>query len=209
MAALDYLLMPIRQAMTAIGLLPPASYIRFLGSGVTATFNTGAGPGLGPGPGGAATIDVTVNGGGGGSPVALQRTPVNAAGITQAQLLTLVATNAALGALGAWLDVDCSVGPVAIGMPVLPADTPVFIYIINGNPATHAVTLTATVGATIAHQNGPPTATYTPNGPTLQDTPASSGTSAVTNVWVFDAAGYLATTSTYRAVGALGSYTVH
>lgn len=69
------------------------------------------------------TLTLTSGGGGGGGAVTPQ-TPVNAAGITAANLAVLVATNVALGAQGAYLLVDCSSGPVAIGMPVLPPGRP-------------------------------------------------------------------------------------
>ena len=153
------------------------------------------------------TLTLGSSGGGGGA--VTPQTPVNAAGITSANLAALVAANVALGAQGAYLLVDCSSGPVAIGMPVLPPGTPITIYVLNGNPATHAITLTGSAGQTIQHMNGPTTATYTTAPPTLQDTPSSSGTSAVTNVWVFDAPGYLGTTTVYRAIGATGSYMVN
>jgi hypothetical protein len=181
MAALDYLLMPLRRVMNAGAAMPPQPYLNIIGAGSIVD-----------NPGNKST-DVTVGGGGPGGAVAMPRTPVTAAGITAAGLAALVASNAALGVLGAWLDVDCTGGAVAIGMPILAPNTPIFIYLFAGSPATHNVVLTAAVGATIQHQNGPTS--------TLQD--------AWTNTWTFNAAGFLGTTSVYRAMGFVGNYSVN
>jgi hypothetical protein len=150
------------------------------------------------------TYILTIGGGGGGG--IIPPTAVNNAGMTSVVLAALVASNTNAGAR---LAVDCSAGSVAIGMPALPAGTPVIITIVKGDPSVHAVTLTGPGGQTIQHQNGPMTATYTTAPPTLQDTTLSAGTSAVTNIWVFDAPGYLGTTSVYSASNAAGSYTVN
>lgn len=157
--------------------VPQRSVLNFVGSNFTVTDDAIL-----------QSTDVTASGGGGGGSLPIPRTKVTSAGMTAATLTALIAAN---GGAGAWLDVDCSGGTVAIAFPTMTTSAPITIYFYNGNPATHTVTITAPAGGTIGPINQPPTTAY-PSGTTLQTSPA--------NTYVFGDPGMQDTTVTYRAV---------